>query len=209
MNSTVPAPTYPTAFAAATALSQRSLRISAEIPGAGACKTNKSLGRVRKRVTHLFYDLLVPSLDRSQYANSRRRCSRLTWTEQSRSHKLTALPNESPNTWTSICLGFWMYFSTRTLSSPKDFKASRRADSNASRNEASSCTIRMPFPPPPSIALMRTGNCIFLASSSKNSVSWFFPWYPGTQGTEAAGKNEQLFTSIMTWTYRAWCPWIH
>jgi hypothetical protein len=52
-------------------------------------------------------------------------------------------------------------------------------------NSFSLLTIRIPFPPPPAVALMRIGYPIFRATgmiSSRSRIGWS---YPGTTGTSA------------------------
>ena len=58
---------------------------------------------------------------------------------------------------TSMWRGRVMYFSTRTRSSLKEAMASRRAPSRESANSSGVRTMRIPLPPPPSTALIRTG----------------------------------------------------
>ena len=53
--------------------------------------------------------------------------------------------------------GWVRYFSMSTWSSPKDANASRFAPAIPSASSAGLSTIRIPFPPPPAEALMRTG----------------------------------------------------
>ena len=79
------------------------------------------------------------------------------WSEQSRSNKCTTLPWLSPNTCTSIWRGRRIYFSISTRSSPKEDAASRLHDSSASANASEASTRRIPLPPPPATALIKTG----------------------------------------------------
>ena len=58
------------------------------------------------------------------------------------------------------------YFSTSMVSSPNADIASRRADATAASYSASERTIRIPLPPPPAVALTRTGKAIEPAGAS-------------------------------------------
>mmetsp|Transcript_19647 Transcript_19647/g.57321 ORF Transcript_19647/g.57321 Transcript_19647/m.57321 type:complete len:209 (+) Transcript_19647:1629-2255(+) len=100
-----------------------------------------------------------------------RRC-----TEQSRSKRWTALPCASAKIWNSTCLGLVTNRSSRTLSSLKLFIASRLQASSADKKSSSRSTRRMPLPPPPRVALMRTGKRISLASARRRSGDWSSPW---------------------------------
>ena len=70
-----------------------------------------------------------------------------------------------------------------TLSSPNALRASFCAARNASENSVSVCTTRMPFPPPPALALIKTGKPTFFATSNAASVSVIASLIPGTSGT--------------------------
>lgn len=48
------------------------------------------------------------------------------------------------NTWTSICLGLVMYFSSKIVSMPKEAAASRFAPRRASTKSLGLCTILIP-----------------------------------------------------------------
>ena len=56
-----------------------------------------------------------------------------------------------------------MYFSIKTLSSPKLFKASPCAAFKFGSSSLRFSTILIPFPPPPAEALSKTGKPIFSA----------------------------------------------
>jgi hypothetical protein len=78
------------------------------------------------------------------------------WSEQSRSNRCTArVP--SPKTCTSIWRGFSTNFSIRTASLPKAVAASPLRARQRVHELAGAATLRIPLPPPPATALIRTG----------------------------------------------------
>ena len=105
------------------------------------------------------------------------------WMEHSRSYRCTTLPCSSAKIWISICLGSSMYFSTNTAPFPKLLVASLTARSIWASNSSGLCTIRIPFPPPPALALIIIGNPISEANSFARSTSVTSPSEPGTRGT--------------------------
>ena len=74
-----------------------------------------------------------------------------------------------------MCLGLSRYFSRNTLSSPNDDLDSRLALSNDSSNLSSECTILIPLPPPPAVALIKSGKPIFLPSLTSEALSCLGP----------------------------------
>ena len=88
----------------------------------------------------------------------------LFWMEHSRSPRQTTLPPSSASSCTSICLTGERYFSMYTPPSPKAFFASSDAVKNAFSNSSGPFTSRIPFPPPPARALIKTGYPILFAS---------------------------------------------
>ena len=64
-----------------------------------------------------------------------------------------------------------MYFSTNSLSSPKLFKPSRLLAEIPAAISASFSTTRMPLPPPPALALIKTGKPMFFICSARNASS--------------------------------------
>ena len=52
--------------------------------------------------------------------------------------------HEYKSTWTSICLGRVIYFSSSIVSMPKEAEASRFAPTNESTNSFALCTILIP-----------------------------------------------------------------
>ena len=86
------------------------------------------------------------------------------WMEHSRSPRQTALPPSSASSCTSICLTGERYFSMYTPPSPKAFFASSDAVKNAFSNSSGPFTSRIPYPPPPARALIKTGYPILFAS---------------------------------------------
>ena len=97
------------------------------------------------------------------------------------------MPKLSPITWISTWRGCWMYFSTYTAPLPNAARASFCARPKSWGNCSASCAIRMPFPPPPAVALMMTGKPIVSANASASSGSSIVPGEPGTVGTPASG----------------------
>ena len=134
MNSTVPAPSYATASAAATAAPPSAALSSADTPGPGA----------------------------SSITFWCRRC-----TEQSRSPRWTADPRASASTCTSRWRGRATSLSRRSLSSPNDAAASRRAAPTAAGTSEASRAIFIPLPPPPRTALMSMGKPTRSASAQR------------------------------------------
>jgi hypothetical protein len=72
--------------------------------------------------------------------------------------------------------GVATYLSTSTASLPKAPCASRLAEASASAKAAWSSTRRIPLPPPPATALMRTGKPMRAASSARRAGDWSSPW---------------------------------
>lgn len=196
------------------AFALRSARSSGDSPGAGAYRSFSELVKIDKST-------------RTGKQTSSMTFWFLLCTEQSLSHRLTTPPSLSANTCTSTCLGLSIYFSTRTVEFPKPLSDSRWADSSASVKAASVgvVTTRIPLPPPPWIALIKTGKpgtkrkswfeitgdhlvCevpICFDCSYKKEGSWFSPWYPGTQGTPAATAQIIVkYTEVMIYGRLTW-----
>ena len=106
MNSTVPAPTYPTASAARTAAAQICSRTSAWRPGYGVCVC------LCVRVHACVYCAWQHALHTAGASSMIFWC--LLCTLQSLSNKCTVFPCLSPNTWTSTCLKARDKVTTRT-----------------------------------------------------------------------------------------------
>src|SRR6476661_7044150 len=62
----------------------------------------------------------------------------------------------------------------------------------------------MPFPPPPAVALMMTGNPIDSANASASSGSSMVPGEPGTVGTPASAASRRAVALSPIW--RIWSP---
>ena len=75
-----------------------------------------------------------------------------------------------------------MYFSINTAPSPKAETASLIARSICSSNSASFSTIRIPFPPPPALALISIGYPISAATFFASGISEIASSVPGTKG---------------------------
>ena len=84
-----------------------------------------------------------------------------------------------------MCRGSRMYFSMYIPSFPKAAADSCLAESQADSNSDSSHTIRMPFPPPPAVALRITGYLISFAIFFASGIEVNKPFEPGIQGTPA------------------------
>ncbi|CAM5431184.1 hypothetical protein SGRIM128S_08674 [Streptomyces griseomycini] len=85
-----------------------------------------------------------------------------------------------------MCRGRSIHRSTRSVSSPKEARASRRAAAISSVSFASSRTRRMPLPPPPADGFSSTGMPIPRAASASCPSVRPLPLEPGTTGTPAA-----------------------
>jgi hypothetical protein len=83
-------------------------------------------------------------------------------------------------TWISTWRGWVRYFSTYTEPFPNAASASFWASPKLWVNCSGSCAIRMPFPPPPAVALMMTGKPISSANARASSGSSIVPGEPGT-----------------------------
>ena len=111
-----------------------------------------------------------------------RRC-----TEQSRSPRCTTFPCESPmhlDLDVARVLQVLLDVHRRRCRTPP---APRSAPARtAARTARSFHAMRMPFPPPPAVALMMTGKPIPSATCSASSGSSMVPSEPGTVGTPAS-----------------------
>ena len=81
-----------------------------------------------------------------------------------------------------------MNFSIYNSSFEKNFKASSLASLYKSVNDSLSSTRRIPFPPPPADALIKTGNPI-ASAQAKPSSNVTALWEPGTTGTPAQPQS--------------------
>ena len=77
--------------------------------------------------------------------------------EQSLSLRWMAPPCASQRTWISTCLARVRSLSMYTVPSPKAADASLAAASNSLRRFLGTDTDLMPLPPPPALALIRSG----------------------------------------------------
>ncbi|CAM5362430.1 hypothetical protein STANM309S_05088 [Streptomyces tanashiensis] len=80
-----------------------------------------------------------------------------------------------------MCRGRSIHRSTRSVSSPKDARASRRAAAISSSSVDKSRTSRMPLPPPPALGFSSTG-----APNPRTASTMSGSAAPGTTGTPAA-----------------------
>ena len=92
-----------------------------------------------------------------------------------------------------------MYFSTYTAPLLNAASASFCARPKSWRNCSGSCTMRMPFPPPPAVDLMITGKPIDSADASASSGSSIVPGEPGTVGTPASCANPRAVALSPIW----------
>ena len=76
-----------------------------------------------------------------------------------------------------------MYFSIKTSSLPKDFRASFFAKGNISFSSFTELAILIPFPPPPAEAFIIIGNPIFFDSRIAESIFLIEKFVPGIKGT--------------------------
>lgn len=108
------------------------------------------------------------------------------WREHSRSPRCTTFPWPSARTWISMWRGRSTHRSTRSVSSPKEARASRRAAAISSVSAEASRTSRIPLPPPPADGFSSTGIPISRAASANSASVSPLPEDPGTTGTPAA-----------------------
>ncbi len=97
-----------------------------------------------------------------------------------------------------------MYFSTYTAPLLNAARASFCARPKSWENCSASCTMRMPFPPPPAVALMITGKPIDSAKACASSGSSIVPGEPGTVGTPASEASRRAVALSPIW--RIWSP---
>ena len=81
----------------------------------------------------------------------------LRWREQSLSLRWMAPPWVSHRTWISTCLALFRSLSMYTVPSPNADDASLAAASNSLLRFFGADTDLMPLPPPPALALIRSG----------------------------------------------------
>ncbi len=103
----------------------------------------------------------------------------------SRSPRWMMLPCSSARTWNSMCLGWGRYFSIKTSSSPKAWRARVWADSSAESSSSSRSITLIPIPPPPKAGLRITGYPMDLEDRAAWARSLIFPRVPGTTGMPA------------------------
>ena len=85
---------------------------------------------------------------------------------------------------------------------PKAASASFWASENSCANCSAFHAMRMPFPPPPAVALMMTGKPIPSATCSASSGSSMVPSDPGTVGTPASFASRRAVALSPIW--RIW-----
>ncbi len=85
-----------------------------------------------------------------------------------------------------MCRGDCTNFSAYTEPSPKNDCASLVTRSYAWRRSSSRSTRRIPFPPPPALALIMIGKPVLRAKSAMPSNDFTGSVSPGTTGTPAA-----------------------
>ena len=97
-----------------------------------------------------------------------------------------------------------MYFSTYTAPLLNAASASFWARPKSCGNCSASWAMRIPFPPPPAVALMMTGNPIVSANASASSGSSIVPGEPGTVGTPASAARRRAVA--LSPICRIWSP---